>query len=150
MTDFTTQTGAQAGEPEPQPELASGGPPEPSTQVQPIPAPGGSPEAPTQVQPVLAPGDPTEPAPDDQPRQASRDLSEQPTEPVPAREDNSPVENSLPAAEEPENSVDLGRIGWSITTLAFLIAMVVLALRRDIGYAGVTLAVAVAAGINLF
>jgi hypothetical protein len=91
-----------------------------------------------------------EPAPRDQQRQAPPASRDQATEPVPARSDNPTVENSLPAAEEPEHSLDLARIGWSITTIAFLIAMVVLALRGDIGYAGVTLAVAVAAAINLF
>ncbi len=91
-----------------------------------------------------------EPAPRDQQRQAPPAARDQATEPVPARSDNPTVENSLPAAEEPEHSLDLARIGWSITTIAFLIAMVVLALRGDIGYAGVTLAVAIAAAINLF
>jgi hypothetical protein len=61
------------------------------------------------------------------------------------------VEETLPVGEEAhENSVNLPRIAWSITTVAFLIAMVVLLLRGDIGYAGVTLAVALAAAINLF
>lgn len=61
------------------------------------------------------------------------------------------MEETLPVADEAsENSLDLPRIAWSITTVAFLIAMVVLLLRGDIGYAGVTLAVALAAAINLF
>jgi hypothetical protein len=61
------------------------------------------------------------------------------------------VEEALPATEESTDSpLDLRRIVWSLTTVAFLIAMVVLGLRGDIGYAGVTLAVAVAAAINLF
>lgn len=61
------------------------------------------------------------------------------------------MEETLPAADEAsEKSLDLPRIAWAITTLAFLLAMVILLLRGDIGYAGVTLAVALAAAINLF
>lgn len=76
---------------------------------------------------------------------------EQRDEAVPGTRDNLTVQETLPAPEEAiENSVDLARIAWSITTLGFLIAMVILVLRGDIGYAGVTLAVALAAAINLF
>jgi hypothetical protein len=46
--------------------------------------------------------------------------------------------------------VDLGRLAWLGTVLACLIAVFVLALQGYYGYAGVTLAVAVSAGINLF
>jgi hypothetical protein len=50
-----------------------------------------------------------------------------------------------------ENSlVDLARIGWLATVVACLIAVVILALQGYYGYAGVTLAVAISAGINLF
>jgi hypothetical protein len=45
--------------------------------------------------------------------------------------------------------VDLSRIAWLGTVLACLIAVVILALQGYYGYAAVTLAVAVAAGINL-
>lgn len=70
----------------------------------------------------------------------------------PAVEETPPVvEDTVPAADDlTDSSVDLSRIAWSVTTLAFLTAMVVLLLRGDIGYAGVTLAVAIAAAINLF
>ena len=58
---------------------------------------------------------------------------------------------TIPADEDlTESSVNIGRIAWAITTLALLIAVVVLVIRGDLGYAGVTLAVAIAAAINLF
>jgi len=45
--------------------------------------------------------------------------------------------------------VDLARIAWMITVLACLIAAAILVLDGYLGYAGVTLAVAISAGINL-
>ena len=45
--------------------------------------------------------------------------------------------------------VDLARIAWLATVLACLVAVVILALDRYYGYAGVTLAVALSAAINL-
>jgi hypothetical protein len=45
--------------------------------------------------------------------------------------------------------VDLGRIAWLATVLACLIAVLILLLQGYYGYAGVTFAVAVSAGINL-
>jgi hypothetical protein len=53
-------------------------------------------------------------------------------------------------ADDSENkAVDLARIGWLATVVACLIAVVILALQGYYGYAGVTLAVAISAGINL-
>ncbi|HWD85407.1 MAG TPA: hypothetical protein VG321_06625 [Solirubrobacteraceae bacterium] len=77
--------------------------------------------------------------------------AQQPTPPV-VEETQPVVDDTIPAPDDltDSSSVDLSRIAWSITTIAFLIAMVVLGLRGDMGYAGVTLAVAVAAAINLF
>ncbi len=46
--------------------------------------------------------------------------------------------------------VDLGRIAWLATVLISLITAVILVLEGYYGYAGVTFAVALAAGINLF
>jgi hypothetical protein len=46
--------------------------------------------------------------------------------------------------------VDLARIGWLATVLVCLITVLILAIQGYLGYAGVTLAVAVAAAINLF
>jgi hypothetical protein len=46
-------------------------------------------------------------------------------------------------------AVDLGRIAWLGTVIACLIAVLILVLQGYYGYAGVTFAVAVAAGINL-
>ena len=49
-----------------------------------------------------------------------------------------------------ENTVvDLARIGWLATVVACLIAVLILVLQGYFGYAGVTLAVAIAAAINL-
>jgi hypothetical protein len=45
--------------------------------------------------------------------------------------------------------VDLARIAWIITVLACLLAVLVLAVQGYLGYALVTLAVAVSAAINL-
>lgn len=43
----------------------------------------------------------------------------------------------------------LARIAWLVTVTACLIAVVILALQGYYGYAGVTLAVALSAAINL-
>lgn len=52
--------------------------------------------------------------------------------------------------DEGQNTVvNLGRVAWLGTVGACLIAVVILALEGYYGYAAVTLAVAVAAGINL-
>jgi hypothetical protein len=45
--------------------------------------------------------------------------------------------------------VDLARIGWLVTVLACVIAVVILAIDGYYGYAGVTLAVAASAAINV-
>jgi hypothetical protein len=45
--------------------------------------------------------------------------------------------------------VELGRIAWLVTVLACLVTALILLLQGYYGYAGVTLAVAVAAFINL-
>jgi hypothetical protein len=45
--------------------------------------------------------------------------------------------------------VDLARVAWLLTVLACLVAVVILALDGYLGYAGVTLAVALSAAINL-
>ena len=47
-------------------------------------------------------------------------------------------------------AVDLGRIAWLGTVLVCLIAVLILVLQGYYGYAAVTFAVALAAGINLF
>jgi hypothetical protein len=46
-------------------------------------------------------------------------------------------------------AVDLARIGWLTVVVACVIAIVILLLQGYYGYAGVTFAVAVSAGINL-
>lgn len=67
---------------------------------------------------------------------------------IPAR---APVERAASDPREGENgSVDLARIGWLATVFVCLVTVLILAIQGYIGYAGVTLAVAVAAAINLF
>jgi hypothetical protein len=46
-------------------------------------------------------------------------------------------------------TVDLARIGWLATVISCVIAVLVLLLQGYYGYAGVTLAVAISAAINL-
>jgi hypothetical protein len=48
-----------------------------------------------------------------------------------------------------ESDVDLGRIAWLLTVLVCAVAVIVLVLEGYFGYAGVTLAVGMAAAINL-
>ncbi len=45
--------------------------------------------------------------------------------------------------------MSLDRIGWLVTVLACLVAVVILLLQGYYGYAGVAFAVAVSAAINL-
>jgi hypothetical protein len=45
--------------------------------------------------------------------------------------------------------VDLARIAWLVTVLACLVTALILLLDGYYGYAGVTFAVAISAGINL-
>ncbi len=45
--------------------------------------------------------------------------------------------------------MNLARVAWLMTVVACLVAVVVLALDGYLGYAGVTLAVALSAAINL-
>jgi hypothetical protein len=45
--------------------------------------------------------------------------------------------------------VTLGRAAWLLTALASLVAVLILVLEGYYGYAGVTLAVAVSAAINI-
>jgi hypothetical protein len=61
---------------------------------------------------------------------------------------SSAVTATVPADGE-NTLVDLARIDWLATVVACLIAVVILALQGYYGYAGVTLAVAISAAINL-
>ncbi|MDQ6821015.1 MAG: hypothetical protein M3076_11900 [Actinomycetota bacterium] len=45
--------------------------------------------------------------------------------------------------------MNLGRVAWLVTVVACLLAVLILALEGYIGYAAVTLAVAISAGFNL-
>lgn len=47
-------------------------------------------------------------------------------------------------------SVDLIRIAWLVTVLVCLVVVTILAVQGYVGYAAVTLAVALAAAVNLF
>ncbi len=46
--------------------------------------------------------------------------------------------------------MDLARAWWIATVVACLVAVLILILEGYMGYAGVTLAVAIAAAVNLF
>jgi hypothetical protein len=48
-----------------------------------------------------------------------------------------------------ESTMNLGRLAWLVTVVACLVAIVILVLDGYYGYAGVTLAVAISAAINL-
>jgi hypothetical protein len=52
-------------------------------------------------------------------------------------------------ADDDAPAFDLARVAWLVTVLACLLAVTILVLNGYIGYAGVTLAVALAAAINL-
>jgi hypothetical protein len=59
----------------------------------------------------------------------------------------------VPAAGPPParmRGVNLGRISWLATVVVCLVVALTLAIRGDYGYSAVTLAVAIAAAINLF
>jgi hypothetical protein len=56
--------------------------------------------------------------------------------------DNTPVDAD-------ESTVDLARAAWLVTVVACIIAVLILILDGYYGYAGVTLAVAISAAINL-
>lgn len=45
--------------------------------------------------------------------------------------------------------MNLGRLAWLVTVVACLVAVLILVLDGYYGYAGVTLAVAISAAINL-
>ena len=62
--------------------------------------------------------------------------------PVLAGGDNIPVDAD-------EGTVNLARVAWLTTVGACVVAVVILVLDGYYGYAGVTLAVAISAGINL-
>ena len=49
-----------------------------------------------------------------------------------------------------EGTANLGRLAWLVTAVACVVAVLILILDGYYGYAGVTLAVAISAAINLF
>lgn len=80
------------------------------------------------------------------PEEASVPLIEPvPDAPAPPAE---PTPEPIAAARENEQ-VSLGRIAWSIATLVFACGALALLIEGYDGYASVTFAVAIAAGINL-
>jgi hypothetical protein len=62
---------------------------------------------------------------------------------------NVDVSAGVPRGDD-NTAMDLGRIAWLATVVACLIAVVILSVQGYYGYALVTLAVAISAGINLF
>ena len=73
--------------------------------------------------------------------------------PVPQREQddaaNAGSTTTSPRGDSENMAVYLARIGWLATVIACLIAVLILVLQGYFGYAGVTLAVAISAAINL-
>ena len=67
-------------------------------------------------------------------------------EPPPTAPDPDRVDSSQ---EEEVGTINLARICWLITVGACLVGVLILALKREWGYAGVTFAVAISAAINL-
>ena len=55
----------------------------------------------------------------------------------------------IPPVDVEESTVNLGRAAWLVTVFACLVAVLILILDGYYGYAGVTLAVAISAAINL-
>lgn len=51
--------------------------------------------------------------------------------------------------DDKNKPVNLARIAWLVTVVVCLIAVLILILQGYLGYAGVTFAVALAAGLNL-
>jgi hypothetical protein len=77
---------------------------------------------------------------------------------TPERLDRSPDAAERPVGDDGNNdavdlgqntAVDLGRIAWLGTVLVCLVVVLILVLQGYYGYAAVTFAVALAAGINL-
>ncbi len=60
-----------------------------------------------------------------------------------------PAERTVEPPQPRHHGLDLGRIAWIVTTATLLVGVLVLALKRDWGYAAVSLAVALSAAINL-
>jgi hypothetical protein len=81
-------------------------------------------------------------------RDALARAEREPPAPAGAR-DPGPSEPETVRSEDKKPTVDLARGAWLVTVLACLLAVTILVLQGYLGYAGVTLAVAVAAGINL-
>jgi hypothetical protein len=63
---------------------------------------------------------------------------------VPDPDDGARGENS-----HVNGPVDLARLAWVVTVLACLVTVLILVIQGYLGYAGVALAVAISAGINL-
>jgi hypothetical protein len=70
-------------------------------------------------------------------------------QPEPAVEEQPAPEPVDVASPEQNATVDLARIAWIVTVLACVVTIAILVLEGYYGYALVTFAVAVSAGINL-
>ena len=70
--------------------------------------------------------------------------------PDPGEPNVTPDSHNDPVNEGENSTVDLGRLAWLGTVLVCLIVVLILVLQGYYGYAAVTFAVALAAGINLF
>jgi len=72
------------------------------------------------------------------------------TPPDPGEPDVTPEGHNDAVDDGQNTAVDLGRLAWLGTVLVCLVVVLILVLQGYYGYAGVTFAVALAAGINLF
>jgi hypothetical protein len=99
------------------------------------------------VQPGEAPDQPANGSDQQEPTRLDISPSDQngAVEPTPQAE----VPADPAVSEQAEERVDLPRMAWLVTTLACMIAVVVLLVQGYFGYALVTFAVAVSAAINL-
>jgi hypothetical protein len=70
--------------------------------------------------------------------------------PDPGEENVTPDGHNDPVTDGQKSAVDLGRLAWLGTVVVCLVVVLILALQGYYGYAAVTFAVALAAGINLF
>jgi hypothetical protein len=91
------------------------------------------------------PSEPSEPASAEQTGAAT--LPPQPVETQLDGRASQPADVTTPGQNA---TVDLARLAWLVTVLACLITIAILTVQGYYGYALVTLAVAVSAGINLF
>jgi hypothetical protein len=105
------------------------------------------------IQRTAAGADRAEPVPSEPSETASAGQTgaeRAPRAPLEAQADGQPVAEAADVTSSGQNAtVDLVRMAWLVTVLACVITIAILTVQGYYGYALVTLAVAVSAGINL-